>query len=69
MGAYLSEPLTTKNSEEFSNDYLASGASSMQGWRVSQEVSFALFYIYFNDLHTKIDIIMKNLKFTWLFWL
>uniref|UniRef100_A0A182K4I8 protein-serine/threonine phosphatase n=1 Tax=Anopheles christyi TaxID=43041 RepID=A0A182K4I8_9DIPT len=37
MGAYLSEPLTTKDSSDESNDYLASGSSSMQGWRISQE--------------------------------
>lgn len=37
MGAYLSEPLTTKNSADESNNLLASGSSSMQGWRISQE--------------------------------
>lgn len=38
MGAYLSEPLTTKNSSDEANNFLASGSSSMQGWRISQEV-------------------------------
>lgn len=37
MGAYLSEPLTTKNSSDEANNLLASGSSSMQGWRISQE--------------------------------
>uniref|UniRef100_A0A1Q3EW75 protein-serine/threonine phosphatase n=1 Tax=Culex tarsalis TaxID=7177 RepID=A0A1Q3EW75_CULTA len=37
MGAYLSEPLTTKNSADEANNLLASGSSSMQGWRISQE--------------------------------
>lgn len=37
MGAYLSEPRTTKNSSEESNDFLVCGSSSMQGWRISQE--------------------------------
>lgn len=37
MGAYLSEPLTTKDSSEETNDLLACGSSSMQGWRISQE--------------------------------
>ncbi|XP_019554297.3 probable protein phosphatase CG10417 [Aedes albopictus] len=37
MGAYLSEPLTTKDSSEEANDFLACGSSSMQGWRISQE--------------------------------
>lgn len=37
MGAYLSDPLTTKDSAEEANDFLACGSSSMQGWRISQE--------------------------------
>lgn len=37
MGAYLSEPLTTKDSSQEANDLLACGSSSMQGWRISQE--------------------------------
>lgn len=37
MGAYLSEPLTTKDSSNESNEYLRCGSSSMQGWRISQE--------------------------------
>lgn len=37
MGAYLSEPLTTKHSSNEANTLLASGSSSMQGWRISQE--------------------------------
>lgn len=40
MGAYLSEPITEKISTEGENEEfgLSFGASSMQGWRVSQEV-------------------------------
>lgn len=37
MGAYLSEPLTTKDSCDEANEFLVSGSSSMQGWRISQE--------------------------------
>ncbi|KAI8128974.1 putative protein phosphatase [Lucilia cuprina] len=37
MGAYLSQPKTDKVSTDESNDYLCVGASSMQGWRNSQE--------------------------------
>ncbi|XP_052893122.1 probable protein phosphatase CG10417 [Anopheles moucheti] len=37
MGAYLSEPLTVKDSSDEANEYLACGSSSMQGWRISQE--------------------------------
>ncbi|XP_055319392.1 probable protein phosphatase CG10417 isoform X2 [Sitodiplosis mosellana] len=37
MGAYLSAPLTEKESTDEANDYLACGASQMQGWRMSQE--------------------------------
>lgn len=38
MGAYLSEPVTDKISKEDANEFLKYGASSMQGWRTSQEV-------------------------------
>lgn len=37
MGSYLSEPVTEKISSDEENDKLLSGASSMQGWRISQE--------------------------------
>lgn len=39
MGAYLSEPVTEKVSSDEANDKLECGASSMQGWRVNQEVN------------------------------
>ncbi len=39
MGAYLSEPLTDKHSETLEDNRFHAGSSSMQGWRVSQEVS------------------------------
>ena len=38
MGAYLSSPICDKDTTEGSNEYLAFAASSMQGWRMSQEV-------------------------------
>lgn len=38
MGAYLSEPMTDKQSEEGEGNKVKFGACSMQGWRVSQEV-------------------------------
>lgn len=37
MGAYLSSPVCDKETIEDSNDYLSFVASSMQGWRISQE--------------------------------
>ncbi|XP_050427996.1 probable protein phosphatase 2C 6 [Adelges cooleyi] len=37
MGTYLSKPKTDKESKDFENGVLACGASSMQGWRESQE--------------------------------
>uniref|UniRef100_A0A182T5A5 protein-serine/threonine phosphatase n=1 Tax=Anopheles maculatus TaxID=74869 RepID=A0A182T5A5_9DIPT len=37
MGAYLSEPLTVKDSSDEANEFMAVGSSSMQGWRISQE--------------------------------
>ena len=39
MGAYLSSPKCDKDTVEDSNDRLAYVASSMQGWRMSQEVN------------------------------
>lgn len=37
MGAYLSEPVTEKFSSDESGTRISYGASSMQGWRMSQE--------------------------------
>lgn len=39
MGAYLSSPLTDKESADEINSLLSCGASQMQGWRMSQEVN------------------------------
>lgn len=38
MGTYLMKPETEKFSNDQENDKLKYGASSMQGWRESQEV-------------------------------
>ena len=38
MGAYLSEPNLNKVSTDNDNDIISYGASSMQGWRITQEV-------------------------------
>lgn len=37
MGAYLTHPLTEKQSSDVDDEYLSCGASEMQGWRMSQE--------------------------------
>lgn len=42
MGAYLSQPNTTKTSSDGGNDKMSYGFSAMQGWRVSMEVSNAM---------------------------
>lgn len=42
MGAYLSQPNTTKTSSDGGNGKLSYGFSAMQGWRVSMEVSNAM---------------------------
>ena len=39
MGAYLSEPNLEKVSEDGDSGKLSFGASSMQGWRLAQEVN------------------------------
>lgn len=44
MGAYLSAPVTDKISDDNVTETLRYGASSMQGWRVSQEV-VAIFFV------------------------
>lgn len=41
MGAYLSEPITEKQSVDEKLDHLVYGASAMQGWRLSQEVGIS----------------------------
>lgn len=38
MGAYLSEPMKATESEDGAGNKLRFGASTMQGWRASQEV-------------------------------
>lgn len=38
MGAYLSQPNTTKTSSDGGNGSVSYGFSAMQGWRVSMEV-------------------------------
>lgn len=39
MGAYLTSPLTDKESDDEINTLLSCGSSQMQGWRMSQEVN------------------------------
>lgn len=51
MGAYLSEPKTTKDSSDSESSFVKCGSSSMQGWRVSQEVSL-------EDYHCPLKIIL-----------
>lgn len=42
MGSYASEPKVDKESLDEYNDRMNCSASSMQGWRVSQEVTKAI---------------------------
>ncbi len=42
MGAYRSQPERSTESEDARSERLTFGASSMQGWRVSQEVPHTL---------------------------
>lgn len=48
MGAYKSKPNTEELSEEGHNDYISFGASSMQGWRMDQEVNICLVIFFVN---------------------
>lgn len=47
MGAYLSQPNTTKTSSDGGNSNLSFGFSAMQGWRVSMEVRRKIICIAF----------------------
>ena len=38
MGAYLSQPVTTKDSSDGASDAYAYGTTAMQGWRTNMEV-------------------------------
>jgi hypothetical protein len=62
MGAYLSSPICDKDTIEGSNDRLAFAASSMQGWRMSQEVKNLLFlnsYLFhFFRMHIMLYLIL-----------
>lgn len=42
MGAYLSQPNTTKTSSDGGNTNMSYGFSTMQGWRVSMEVRWKM---------------------------
>lgn len=42
MGAYLSSPITAKESEDGTGGGIRYGLSSMQGWRTNMEVTFRL---------------------------
>ena len=57
MGAYLSEPITNKETAVEENDELRVASSSMQGWRVSQEVSTLA-----NKLYKQTRISIQNGK-------
>ena len=62
MGAYLSSPICDKDTVEDSNDRLAFAASSMQGWRMSQEVSRDL-----EKYHThQVDLVFRTLTMLFL---
>ncbi|XP_069998453.1 protein phosphatase 1G [Penaeus vannamei] len=51
MGAYLSEPVTEKISSDECGESLSYGASSMQGWRVSQEDAHNSILNFDKDAH------------------
>jgi hypothetical protein len=61
MGAYLSEPIVDKISCDEKSDKakLSFGASSMQGWRVSQEVTYKPKL----NVNSRIEMIMANFLF------
>lgn len=54
MGAYLSEPVTEKISSDEADGRVECGASSMQGWRVNQEVLFHSPALSFSNINYNI---------------
>ena len=63
MGAYLSEPITNKETQLEENEELRVASSSMQGWRVSQEVSIALLIELNTCVKTKITGLTSYVKY------
>ena len=59
MGAYLSEPITNKETSVEENEEVRVASSSMQGWRVSQEVRTGIFKSYEDMKEIKIDFLLK----------
>lgn len=57
MGAYLSEPVTEKISNDEESDRVRYGVSSMQGWRITQEVNMHCFSYFIAPNHTAVLII------------
>lgn len=45
MGAYLSEPVKDRHQEAGENERISYAVTSMQGWRVTQEVLAILYPI------------------------
>lgn len=57
MGAYLSQPVTAKDSSDGASDAYAYGTTAMQGWRTNMEVGddgrtprCAFFFLFFSLL-------------------
>jgi hypothetical protein len=59
MGAYLSEPNLNKISNDNGNDNISFGASSMQGWRVTQEVIIFYFILIFVLSSKSLILVLK----------
>ena len=47
MGQTLSEPVTQKETTKCENEFLKVGASSMQGWRISELLIIFLILLHF----------------------
>lgn len=59
MGAYLSQPVTEKYSTDETLPHVSYGASSMQGWRTTQEVRImgnGTFLCFFFDIVVRLKL-------------
>ena len=60
MGAYLSSPITENISDDNSTEKYSYGASSMQGWRVSQEVRASSHFLWFLSFDRALKFTIKK---------
>lgn len=59
MGAYLNKPVLTKDIEDGETDCISYAVSSMQGWRISQEVILFRIYLFESQNFNALSYLIK----------